>query len=191
MDVVTSIPTVRADMLQWGHGREAMDGCGGGDYVGWQAALQWGHGREAMDGVAARPAPRPAPNGFNGAMAVRPWMVFQGLDEEVEHDLLQWGHGREAMDGLCLSDAVAVELQLQWGHGREAMDGIDSPLRLAVDCVKLQWGHGREAMDGASTSCMPGGAPMLQWGHGREAMDGPSPRRAWRQPRQASMGPWP
>ena len=36
--------------LQWGHGREAMDG-GGPSKVDWgDDELQWGHGREAMDG---------------------------------------------------------------------------------------------------------------------------------------------
>ena len=36
---------------------------------------------------------------FNGAMAVRPWMVvLRDLLVSVVHEL-QWGHGREAMDG--------------------------------------------------------------------------------------------
>ena len=37
------------------------------------AALQWGHGREAMDGRPSRPTTASACS-FNGAMAVRPWM---------------------------------------------------------------------------------------------------------------------
>ena len=35
--------------------------------------LQWGHGREAMDGRLAPPLAKPG-LGFNGATAVRPWM---------------------------------------------------------------------------------------------------------------------
>ena len=35
--------------------------------------LQWGHGREAMDGASSASASRRAAS-FNGAMAVRPWM---------------------------------------------------------------------------------------------------------------------
>ena len=36
--------------------------------------LQWGHGREAMDGPAPSGPPRTS-TCFNGAMAVRPWMA--------------------------------------------------------------------------------------------------------------------
>ena len=64
----------RRNRLQWGHGREAMDGALMGASAAGGAALQWGHGREAMDGPATRARTTPAAN-FNGAMAVRPWMV--------------------------------------------------------------------------------------------------------------------
>ena len=64
----------RHDQLQWGHGREAMDGCKGVQKKGCGAWLQWGHGREAMDGSLQR-RQRLALHRFNGAMAVRPWMV--------------------------------------------------------------------------------------------------------------------
>ena len=65
--------------LQWGHGREAMDGEASSIFCACAAELQWGHGREAMDGA------------------------------EHAHDLdrtakLQWGHGREAMDGYDLDE---------------------------------------------------------------------------------------
>ena len=36
--------------LQWGHGREAMDGGPNGAPDPTGVELQWGHGREAMDG---------------------------------------------------------------------------------------------------------------------------------------------
>ena len=39
--------------------------------------LQWGHGREAMDGAEAY-VRECGPNSFNGAMAVRPWMAPRG-----------------------------------------------------------------------------------------------------------------
>ena len=64
----------RVCRLQWGHGREAMDG---GFALRARYALvqlQWGHGREAMDGVLGAPWVGLGLN-FNGAMAVRPWMV--------------------------------------------------------------------------------------------------------------------
>ena len=38
--------------------------------------LQWGHGREAMDGAVTAAANRRRYD-FNGAMAVRPWMEFR------------------------------------------------------------------------------------------------------------------
>ena len=49
-----------------------MGAFGLGDGLG-GAALQWGHGREAMDGVGPLLKASRVPD-FNGAMAVRPWM---------------------------------------------------------------------------------------------------------------------
>ena len=37
--------------LQWGHGREAMDGQSSAVVFPVPGTLQWGHGREAMDGA--------------------------------------------------------------------------------------------------------------------------------------------
>ena len=60
--------------LQWGHGREAMDGRDGRiNTFLFKGKLQWGHGREAMDG-SKHAFSSMAAAGFNGAMAVRPWM---------------------------------------------------------------------------------------------------------------------
>ena len=39
----------------------------------WMQGLQWGHGREAMDGASWLRRLNTLPS-FNGAMAVRPWM---------------------------------------------------------------------------------------------------------------------
>ena len=39
------------------------------------SVLQWGHGREAMDGFTSVAAMPSWSASFNGAMAVRPWMV--------------------------------------------------------------------------------------------------------------------
>ena len=61
--------------------------------------LQWGHGREAMDGGHATRLPLNPMPCFNGAMAVRPWMVAYGAEDRPTLIELQWGHGREAMDG--------------------------------------------------------------------------------------------
>ena len=61
--------------LQWGHGREAMDGRMPHYRYGVLAVLQWGHGREAMDGAAGAAEIPSAKQSFNGAMAVRPWMA--------------------------------------------------------------------------------------------------------------------
>ena len=41
----------------------------------------------------------PRPPGFNGAMAVRPWMDVPKDWAASALPKLQWGHGREAMDG--------------------------------------------------------------------------------------------
>ena len=87
--------------LQWGHGREAMDGELPKYLSGLAKPLQWGHGREAMDGSGAPSCPRHKRR-FNGAMAVRPWMAVRQVDESDVWQPLQWGHGREAMDGQCL-----------------------------------------------------------------------------------------
>ena len=62
-----------ASPLQWGHGREAMDGPAPPAQLPPPPALQWGHGREAMDGLGRGPG-RTCHTRFNGAMAVRPWM---------------------------------------------------------------------------------------------------------------------
>ena len=45
---------------------------------------------------SVQPCVRP---GFNGAMAVRPWMAVCAAGGGDVECLLQWGHGREAMDG--------------------------------------------------------------------------------------------
>ena len=75
-----------------------MDGCLVAPYAIVDELLQWGHGREAMDGRSSAPAPRPS-IGFNGATAVRPWMALAAGVGQHPNRRLQWGHGREAMDG--------------------------------------------------------------------------------------------
>ena len=71
---IPEFPAGRGPVLQWGHGREAMDGGIGTMILGGATTLQWGHGREAMDGSYRLPRPEFFPD-FNGAMAVRPWMA--------------------------------------------------------------------------------------------------------------------
>ena len=85
-------------LLQWGHGREAMDGPLGDEVFLSSDELQWGHGREAMDGSLLVRSGLPD-RSFNGAMAVRPWMVAHKVHVGTPLNQLQWGHGREAMDG--------------------------------------------------------------------------------------------
>ena len=65
-----------------------------------EIALQWGHGREAMDGLDSNSADALSVC-FNGATAVRPCMVARLLRGAARARQLQWGHGREAMDGLA------------------------------------------------------------------------------------------
>ena len=84
--------------LQWGHGREAMDGAAANttvdnrrDFNGAMAVRPW------MAAAAAGAAP--AYSNFNGAMAVRPWMATGADRLPIALKRLQWGHGREAMDG--------------------------------------------------------------------------------------------
>ena len=60
---------------------------------------------------------------FNGATAVRPWMDLKRHRNAARRTRLQWGHGREAMDGMLGWPPHAPLRKLQWGHGREAMDG--------------------------------------------------------------------
>ena len=48
-----------------------------------QLALQWGHGREAMDGRMRSMTPLGVIH-FNGAMAVRSWMVVQVNEATAE-----------------------------------------------------------------------------------------------------------
>ena len=142
------------------------------------AVLQWGHGREAMDGLDLTMTCRTTMN-FNGAMAVRPWMAPRRSLGLAPAGGLQWGHGREAMNGMVKFSNEMVAYKLQWGHGREAMDG--SPGRkLRRRRLRLQWGHGREAMDGSPGRKLRRRRLRLQWGHGREAMDGSSIRSSWR-----------
>ena len=84
--------------------------------------LQWGHGREAVDGLSA-PVGQGVITSFNGATAARPWMATRSTSGcqtswasmgprprgrgwsrgrvcPVRHCALQWGHGREAVDGV-------------------------------------------------------------------------------------------
>ena len=90
---------VRCDeWLQWGHGREAMDGC--------RSARSYGVSPSFNGAMAVRPwMALPLSNlghpvhRFNGAMAVRPWMGSRREGAEGAAERLQWGHGREAMDG--------------------------------------------------------------------------------------------
>ena len=209
---------------------EATGGHPGGE-------LQWGHGREAMDGRPSTAYLRAAPGNFNGAMAVRPWMAtrrpkrrapstnfngamavrpwMEGPHAEGQLDfVLQWGHGREAMDGRRYADgriaamdfngAMAVRpwmalcrrycrdgaLPLQWGHGREAMDGPRSPTNSSRRVSNF---NGAMAVRPWMEAVVAGHSGLhlgLQWGHGREAMDGLLPARRHRG-RQTSMGPWP
>ena len=84
--------------------------------------LQWGHGREAMDGTR-RMGRTTRTASFNGATAVRPWMAIMPHTGAFRQGPLQWGHGREAMDGFRLARLFRLVALLQWGHGREAMDG--------------------------------------------------------------------
>ena len=152
--------------------------------------LQWGHGREAMDGALAA-SRRAWTSCFNGAMAVRPWMV---APHSAHSRLLwlQWGHGREAMDGGPWHAARGRPDMLQWGHGREAMDGY-VPARVA---------RHRQSFNGAMAvrpwmavlSALAAAADKLQWGHGREAMDGRArrPSSAWTPSFNGAMAvrPW-
>ena len=48
--------------LQWGHGREAMDGYQHPNGTALVVKLQWGHGREAMDGVVVAVAHAASPS---------------------------------------------------------------------------------------------------------------------------------
>ena len=108
-------------LLQWGHGREAMDGT---RPVGsWLAPRYFNGAMAVRPWMAAWPysaASRAAY--FNGAMAVRPWMD-RSSPRFLQWSRLQWGHGREAMDGEFRADYSGPAIELQWGHGREAMDG--------------------------------------------------------------------
>ena len=139
---------MRIASLQWGHGREAMDGPRAGDYGLLGLLLQWGHGREAMDGTRRRPACRPARCCFNGAMAVRPWMVMEGDRSAVEIVKLQWGHGREAMDGRARCGAASVRTSFNGAMAVRPWMDVDQR-QIQLRSPELQWGHGREAMDGA------------------------------------------
>ena len=52
-----------------------------------ERSLQWGHGREAVDG-RLRKRSAGARGCFNGATAARPWMAVRFWDNESG---LQWG----------------------------------------------------------------------------------------------------
>ena len=174
--------------------------------------LQWGHGLAAVDAArrmralprrAASMGPRPCgrgwpcignidelgSNSFNGATALRPWMVAKNahlasvdkasmgprpcgsgwpgcrvLDTPAERASMgprPCGRGWSAR--AACAGAVPV---LQWGHGLAAVDGSTPAHRMYSDS-KLQWGHGLAAVVGASAA-------------------GPSPSA-----RGASMGPRP
>ena len=60
--------------LQWGHGLAAVDGADGRADTFCTGKLQWGHGLAAVDGWLVKTSPS-RPCSFNGATALRPWMV--------------------------------------------------------------------------------------------------------------------
>ena len=67
-------PCAPYDQLQWGHGREAMDGRTA--TRGAAAVCNFNGAMAVRPWMAARPLSSLPPRmNFNGAMAVRPWMV--------------------------------------------------------------------------------------------------------------------
>ena len=130
-----------------------------------------------------------ASQGFNGAMAVRPWMVCRRMGSARMVGELQWGHGREAMDGRALDVDLAKAWLLQWGHGREAMDG----------CGRGRRRRARACFNGAM-AVRPWMAwyssMILSWG---TCFNGVMAVRPWmvvaadkqNYANLASMGPWP
>ena len=92
-----------AELLQWGHGLAAVDGCPLAGLVALAAELQWGHGLAAVDGGARVQRCLGARRGFNGATALRPWMARRDVIQRAAMAKLQWGHGLAAVDGCMVA----------------------------------------------------------------------------------------
>ena len=108
--------------LQWGHGREAVDG----SVIAWTldgvSMLQWGHGREAVDGGQPQPpragrlasmGPRPRGRGWAASWLPYAWIATASMGPRPR------GRGWLGKPDLIWHN----ESGLQWGHGREAVDG--------------------------------------------------------------------
>ena len=108
--------------LQWGHGREAMDGRLAENMHGHYRGLQWGHGREAMDGFDKKQGGRPYYY-FNGAMAVRPWMAVAASTHRRACSYFNGAMAVRPWMAFSRAPPMTPLQELQWGHGREAMDG--------------------------------------------------------------------
>ena len=157
------------------------------------ARLQWGHGREAVDGMHRRPqrgqllasmGPRPRGRGWpltnpkggvtvGASMGPRPRGRGLVAAQRVRPSLctLQWGHGREAVDGRRLRCRRPQRARASMGprpRGR-GWFSISMPLTKGLS---LQWGHGREAVMESRQGVSLPSEMQLQWGHGREAVDG-------------------
>ena len=205
-------PGEERDKLQWGHGLAAVVGPTPMAAPLPGAVLQWGHGLAA---VVGRPRPPPCNENscFNGATALRPWLVGWAIGCRARGPASMGprpcGRGwrrwiarrprtRQASMGprpcgrgwFCASECLATTAPgLQWGHGLAAVVGMAA--ELAYDgSIWLQWGHGLAAVVGCAGPLHGRRLYGLQWGHGLAAVVG---RRRSRQRRcwPASMGPRP
>gem|GEM_PF-7099938 len=63
------------DVLQWGHGSEAVDNQALKTELFAERELQWGHGSEAVDNMRRISSESERRTSFNGATAQRPWIT--------------------------------------------------------------------------------------------------------------------
>ena len=177
--------------LQWGHGREAVDGglAGGLTLSTWcfngaTAARPWMGSsrtsalrrRSSFNGAtAARPwmvsiadSSSQAWNCFNGATAARPWMAGASPSRAASWSA-SMGPRPRGRGWFGARDALHWLTELQWGHGREAVDGYRPssttarPLGFNGATAARPWMAHCSAPRVATTECFNGATAARPW----------------------------
>ena len=121
--------------------------------VGTGSMLQWGHGKNAVERSTG--STRQGSRGScNGATAGMPWRGGQGRSDQRR---LRAAMGpRPGMPWrVRLPDYTPDDYLLQWGHGGNAVErSIDAELQDTSN-YELQWGHGERAVESGVAAAIP------------------------------------
>jgi len=204
--------TVTGDLLQWGRGCSAAErGLGLSGWCLTTCRLQWGRGCSAAERAFSADS-LPACKGFNGAAAVQPRKVTQGLLCPVLRHRFNGAAAvqprKDAQRPVILGRAHASMGPRLFSRGKPPPEptppyapscasmgprlfsrGKAAVRRWAVERAVLQWGRGCSAAESQSPHTASLAVFELQWGRGCSAAESSvvAYRRLWGI--LASMGP--